>query len=56
MYPRLRALFGTQGTSRAHYMLTEVGHGLDSQNIETTAELRPDGSFEIHTPNPGAAK
>ncbi|KAJ7466237.1 acyl-CoA oxidase [Mycena galericulata] len=40
----------------AHYMLTEVGHGLDSQNIETTAELRPDGSFEIHTPNPGAAK
>ncbi|KAJ6613058.1 hypothetical protein B0H10DRAFT_1806269 [Mycena sp. CBHHK59/15] len=40
----------------AHYMLTEVGHGLDSQNIETTAELFPDGSFEIHTPNPGAAK
>ncbi|KAJ6591047.1 acyl-CoA dehydrogenase NM domain-like protein [Mycena vulgaris] len=40
----------------AHYMLTEVGHGLDSQNIETTAEFLPDGNFEIHTPNPGAAK
>ncbi|KAJ6594365.1 acyl-CoA oxidase [Mycena capillaripes] len=40
----------------AHYMLTEVGHGLDSQNIETTAELLPDGNFEVHTPNPRAAK
>ncbi|KAJ7497718.1 acyl-CoA dehydrogenase NM domain-like protein [Mycena latifolia] len=40
----------------AHYMLTEVGHGLDSQNIETTATLLKDGSFEIHTPNPRAAK
>ncbi|KAJ7497731.1 acyl-CoA dehydrogenase NM domain-like protein [Mycena latifolia] len=40
----------------AHYMLTEVGHGLDSQNIETTATLLEDGSFEIHTPNPRAAK
>ncbi|KAJ7451790.1 acyl-CoA dehydrogenase NM domain-like protein [Mycena galericulata] len=40
----------------AHYMLTEVGHGLDSQNIETTAELLSDGSFELHTPNPQAAK
>ncbi|KAJ6575618.1 acyl-CoA dehydrogenase NM domain-like protein [Mycena vulgaris] len=40
----------------AHYMLTEVAHGLDSQNIETTAELRSDGGFELHTPNPGAAK
>ncbi|KAK7042177.1 acyl-CoA dehydrogenase NM domain-like protein [Favolaschia claudopus] len=40
----------------AHYMLTEVGHGLDSQNIETTAKLRPDGNFELHTPTPAAAK
>ncbi|KAJ7693432.1 acyl-CoA dehydrogenase/oxidase [Mycena rosella] len=40
----------------AHYMLTEVGHGLDSQNIETTAILLADGSFEIDTPNPRAAK
>ncbi|KAJ6461122.1 hypothetical protein DFH09DRAFT_1114430 [Mycena vulgaris] len=37
-------------------MLTEVAHGLDSQNIETTAKLQPDGSFELHTPNAGAAK
>ncbi|KAF8199854.1 acyl-CoA dehydrogenase/oxidase [Mycena galopus ATCC 62051] len=40
----------------AHYMLTEVGHGLDSQNIETTAELLPNGNFEIYTPNTRAAK
>lgn len=40
----------------AHYMLTEVGHGLDSQNIETTVELLADGSFEIHSPNPRASK
>ncbi|KAJ7739066.1 acyl-CoA oxidase [Mycena maculata] len=41
-----------QGTLYA----TEVGHGLDSQNIETRAELLPDVSFEIHTPNSRAAK
>ncbi|KAF8157720.1 acyl-CoA dehydrogenase/oxidase [Mycena galopus ATCC 62051] len=40
----------------AHYMLTEVAHGLDSQNIETTAKLQTDGSFELHTPNAGASK
>ncbi|KAF8131461.1 acyl-CoA dehydrogenase NM domain-like protein [Boletus edulis] len=38
------------------YMMTEVGHGLDALNIETTATLREDGSFELHTPNEGAAK
>lgn len=41
---------------RGHYMLTEVAHGLDSQNIETTATLLEDGGFDFHTPNPGAAK
>ncbi|KAJ6613726.1 acyl-CoA dehydrogenase NM domain-like protein [Mycena sp. CBHHK59/15] len=40
----------------AHYCLTEVAHGLDAINIETTATALPDGSFELHTPNPGAAK
>ncbi|KAJ7437590.1 acyl-CoA dehydrogenase NM domain-like protein [Mycena galericulata] len=40
----------------AHYCLTEVAHGLDAINIETTATLLPDGGFELHTPNPGAAK
>ncbi|KAI1140098.1 putative acyl-CoA oxidase [Hypoxylon sp. FL0543] len=38
------------------YLLTEVGHGLDARNLETTATLRPDGSFDLHTPNKAAAK
>ncbi|KAH6605375.1 Acyl-CoA dehydrogenase/oxidase [Trichoderma cornu-damae] len=33
------------------FMLTEVGHGLDARNIETTATLRADGSFELNSPN-----
>ncbi|KAF8172071.1 hypothetical protein BJ912DRAFT_932597 [Pholiota molesta] len=33
----------------AHYMLTEVGHGLDAPNIETIAKLLPDGGFDLHT-------
>jgi alkylation response protein AidB-like acyl-CoA dehydrogenase len=37
-------------------MLTEVGHGLDARNLETTATLQPDGSFDLHTPNDAAAK
>lgn len=36
--------------------MTEVGHGLDAINLETTATLLPDGSYELHTPNKGAAK
>ncbi|CAG9942501.1 unnamed protein product [Clonostachys rosea f. rosea IK726] len=38
------------------FMLTELDHGLDARNLETTATLLPDGSFELHTPHPGAAK
>ncbi|KIY50432.1 acyl-CoA dehydrogenase NM domain-like protein [Fistulina hepatica ATCC 64428] len=38
------------------YCLTEVGHGLDAFNLETTATLLPDGSFDLHTPHPSAAK
>lgn len=38
------------------FMLTEVGHGLDARNLETTATLQPDGSFDLHTPNHAAAK
>ncbi|KAK4140589.1 acyl-CoA dehydrogenase/oxidase [Dichotomopilus funicola] len=38
------------------FMLTEVGHGLDARNLETTATLQPDGSFDLHTPNAAAAK
>ncbi|KAJ4490545.1 hypothetical protein J3R30DRAFT_3278550 [Lentinula aciculospora] len=37
-------------------MLTEVEHGLDSRQIETTATLLPDGSLDLNTPHPGAAK
>ncbi|KAJ7686943.1 hypothetical protein B0H17DRAFT_1302600 [Mycena rosella] len=40
----------------AHYCLTEVAHGLDAINIETTATALPSGGFELHTPHPGAAK
>ncbi|KAE9396416.1 hypothetical protein BT96DRAFT_1040379 [Gymnopus androsaceus JB14] len=38
------------------FMLTEVEHGLDICQIETTATLLPDGSLDLHTPHPGAAK
>ncbi|KFY23161.1 hypothetical protein V491_02635 [Pseudogymnoascus sp. VKM F-3775] len=38
------------------FMLTEVGHGLDALNIETTSTLQADGSFILHTPNRAAAK
>ncbi|KAH9941951.1 acyl-CoA dehydrogenase NM domain-like protein [Amylocystis lapponica] len=40
----------------AQYLLTEVGHGLDAPNLETTATLLPNGEFDLHTPNPRACK
>ncbi len=40
----------------AQFLLSEVGHGLDSPNLETTATLLPSGEFDLHTPNPSAAK
>ncbi|KAI0372497.1 acyl-CoA oxidase [Pilatotrama ljubarskyi] len=40
----------------AQFMLTELGHGLDAANLETTATLNDDGTFDLHTPNPNAAK
>ncbi|KAL3455348.1 acyl-CoA dehydrogenase NM domain-like protein [Aspergillus heterothallicus] len=40
----------------SQFMLTELGHGLDARNLETTATLLPNGGFELHTPNPNAAK
>ncbi|KAF9259231.1 acyl-CoA oxidase [Marasmius fiardii PR-910] len=40
----------------AQFMLTEVGHGLDALNLETTATLLQDGSFDLHTPHGGAEK
>ena len=41
---------------RAQYLLSEVGHGLDAPNLETTATLLPNGEFDLHTPRPAAAK
>ncbi|KAK6063022.1 acyloxidase [Seiridium cupressi] len=38
------------------FLLTEVGHGLDARNLETTATLQPDGSFDLHTPTMAASK
>ncbi|RBR26100.1 uncharacterized protein FIESC28_01128 [Fusarium coffeatum] len=38
------------------FMLSEVGHGHDARNIETTATMSSDGSFDLHTPVPHAAK
>jgi alkylation response protein AidB-like acyl-CoA dehydrogenase len=39
------------------FMLTELGHGLDARNIETTATLSADGTtFDLHTPSAAAAK
>ncbi|KAI0965617.1 acyl-CoA dehydrogenase/oxidase [Xylaria arbuscula] len=38
------------------FLLTEIGRGLDARNLETTATLQPDGSFDLHTPRPSAAK
>lgn len=39
-----------------HFCLAELGHGLDVINMETTATLLQDGSFELHTPVAMAAK
>ncbi|KAJ5689859.1 acyl-CoA dehydrogenase/oxidase [Penicillium macrosclerotiorum] len=38
------------------FLLTEIGHGLDTQSIETTATLLDDGCFDLHSPTPEAAK
>lgn len=57
--PHLRALMQDLESFRVcgQFMLTEVGHGLDARNIETTATLSEDGtSFELHSPSPSAAK
>ena len=39
------------------YAMTEVGHGSNVRDLETTATYRSaDDAFEIHTPRPGARK
>ncbi|KAH9832477.1 acyl-CoA dehydrogenase NM domain-like protein [Rhodofomes roseus] len=40
----------------AQFLLTEVGHGLDAPNLETTATLLPNGEFDLHTPSERARK
>ncbi|KAL0568288.1 hypothetical protein V5O48_013699 [Marasmius crinis-equi] len=40
----------------AQFLMTEVGHGLDALNLETTVTVQPDGSFDLHTPHRGAEK
>lgn len=37
-------------------MLTEVGHGLDAKNLETTATMLPNGEFDLNSPGLSAAK
>lgn len=41
---------------RIHFLLTELGHGLDARNIETVAKFMPGSGFDLHTPNENAAK
>lgn len=57
-HPALKAILSEleEFESVGEFMLTEVGHGLDARNIETTATLHSDGSFDLHTPTPRAAK
>ncbi len=39
------------------FAMTETGHGSNVAELETTARFEPaDGTFEIHTPHPGARK
>ncbi|THG95143.1 hypothetical protein EW026_g6459 [Hermanssonia centrifuga] len=38
------------------FLMTEIGHGLDIANLETTATLLPTGEFLLNTPTPAAAK
>ncbi|KHO01645.1 Acyl-CoA dehydrogenase/oxidase [Metarhizium album ARSEF 1941] len=42
--------------SVGEFMLAEVAHGLDARKLETTATYNHDGSFDLHTPSPTAAK
>lgn len=40
----------------AQFCLTELGHGLDIANLETTVELLPNGQLLLNTPSTNAAK
>ncbi|PIL33677.1 hypothetical protein GSI_04301 [Ganoderma sinense ZZ0214-1] len=45
-----------QYRKHGQFMLTELGHGLDIANMETTATLLPSGEFLLNSPTPSAAK
>ncbi|KLO09037.1 acyl-CoA dehydrogenase NM domain-like protein [Schizopora paradoxa] len=40
----------------AQFLLTELAHGIDAKNLETTAALLPSGEFDLHTPRFEASK
>ncbi|KAI0744987.1 acyl-CoA dehydrogenase NM domain-like protein [Earliella scabrosa] len=42
--------------THGQFLLTELGHGLDIANIETTATMLPSGEFILHSPTPSSAK
>ncbi|KAB2580942.1 Peroxisomal acyl-coenzyme A oxidase 1 [Lasiodiplodia theobromae] len=42
--------------TNGQYLLTEVGWGVDADELKTTATLQPDGTFDLHTPYQRAAK
>ena len=44
-----------RGDFFGNFLLSEVAHGLDIMNLETTATQVADG-FILHTPHPGASK
>lgn len=58
-YVRFESYFEVISSIRSsgQFCLTEVDHGLDAINVETTAtSLGHDGGFILHTPHSGAAK
>ncbi|KLO09038.1 acyl-CoA oxidase, partial [Schizopora paradoxa] len=40
----------------AQFLLTELAHGIDAKNLETTATLLSSGEFDLHTPRFEASK
>ncbi|OBZ66992.1 hypothetical protein A0H81_12978 [Grifola frondosa] len=46
----------SQYRKHGQFLMTELGHGLDIGNIETTATLLPSGEFLLNSPTPQAAK
>ncbi|KAJ5835487.1 Acyl-CoA dehydrogenase/oxidase [Penicillium robsamsonii] len=56
--PELQSIlqFGMDFDISAQFMLTEVNHGLDARNIQTTATILSNGDIDLHTPSPNDAK